>query len=49
MGIEVSAPRNHDAEGDTEITFEGASVRTLVIRSREDLEIARQVQGALAR
>ena len=37
------------ASGDGEITGPGAAVRTLVLRAREDLEMARQARGALAR
>ena len=47
MGIAISADRNAAAAGDSEVTLEGAIVRTLVIRSREDLEIARQTRSVL--
>lgn len=47
MGIEVSGDLNTKADGDAEITRDGAHVRTLVIRAREDLEIARQVRALL--
>jgi acetate kinase len=47
LGVAIDGIRNADADGDIEITADGAHVRALVIRSREDLEIARQVRGAL--
>jgi acetate kinase len=49
LGLAIDTVRNADADADAdiEITADGASVRTLVIRSREDLEIARQVRDAL--
>jgi acetate kinase len=47
LGLAINGVRNAEADGDFEITADGASVRTLVIRSREDLEIARQVRDVL--
>jgi len=47
LGLAIDGVRNVEADGDIEITADGANVRTLVVRSREDLEIARQVRGAL--
>ena len=47
LGLAIDGVRNVEADGDFEITADGANVRTLVVRSREDLEIARQVRGAL--
>jgi acetate kinase len=47
LGLAIDGVRNAEAAGDIEITADGADVRTLVIRSREDLEIARQVRDAL--
>ena len=49
MGIAIAAERNDAVGGDDEITLERSAVRTVVIRAREDLEIARQVRLALAR
>jgi acetate kinase len=50
MGIEIDAGRNQAAsgDGDGEITLAGSLVRTLVIRAREDLEIAGQVRSVLS-
>jgi acetate kinase len=47
LGLAIDGVRNAEAAGDVEITAGDADVRTLVIRSREDLEIARQVRYAL--
>jgi acetate kinase len=48
LGVEVDDRLNSDVAGDAEITAPGAQTRTLVIRAREDLEIARQVRTVLA-
>src|SRR6266536_1834341 len=48
LGVRVDYGRNTDAQGDADITAEGAPVRTLVITAREDLEVARQVRARLA-
>jgi acetate kinase len=47
LGVGVDPDRNADAVTDTEITGAGASVRTLVVTAREDLQIAREVANAL--
>jgi acetate kinase len=47
IGIAISSELNGAVDGDTEITLDGASVRTLVIHAREDLEIARQVRAVV--
>jgi acetate kinase len=47
LGVEVDPRRNAGASEDAEITGSGAAVRTLVVRAREDLEIARQVRQLL--
>ena len=44
LGVLEDASRNADGTGDREIGAAGASVRSLVIAAREDLEIARQVR-----
>ncbi|MGZ4143828.1 MAG: acetate/propionate family kinase [Actinomycetota bacterium] len=44
LGVRTDESRNLDATLDREITADGSSVRTLVIESREDLEIGRQVR-----
>jgi acetate kinase len=49
LGIRVDAAINHHARADAEITAAGAAVRTLVLRAREDLEMARQTRAALSR
>jgi acetate kinase len=50
LGVAVDAARNGEdgTSDDREIGARGAAVRCLVIRAREDLEIARQVRGLLA-
>jgi len=47
LGLAVDGERNEAVEGDGEVTGDGASARTLVIRAREDLEIARQVRAVM--
>ena len=48
LGIDLDPEANARAAGDGEIGAEGASVRTLVITAREDVEIARGVRQVLA-
>ena len=48
LRIELDASRNEAPELDAEIGVAGASVRVFVVRSREDLEIARAVRAVLA-
>jgi acetate kinase len=48
LGVEIDAAANAAASGDVDITHQGASVRTLVVEAREDLEIARQTRSVLA-
>jgi acetate kinase len=47
LGVSLDETCNQQASGDTEIGASGAGVRTLVLSSREDLEIARQVRNVL--
>lgn len=47
IGIGIDGELNPGAAPDTEVTRRGSPVRTLVIRAREDLEIARQVRAVL--
>ena len=47
LGVAVDPARNGASEEDREIGTEGAAVSTLVVRAREDLEIARQVRSLL--
>ena len=48
LGVAVEPALNASASGDRDITAGDAAVRTLVIRAREDLEIARQAREVLA-
>ena len=49
LGIAIDAERNAAVEGpDGEVTLAGSPVRTLVLATREDLEIARQTRAVLA-
>jgi acetate kinase len=48
LGIELDAARNEAPELDADIGARGASVRSFVVRSREDLQIARGVRAVLA-
>ncbi len=48
LGAHLDEARNQSVTPDAEIGAEQASVRTLVLAAREDLEIARQVRVALA-
>jgi acetate kinase len=54
LGVAVDRSRNDGAvlsgpgDPDTEITGTGGDVRTLVVRSREDLQIAAGVERVLA-
>jgi acetate kinase len=49
LGIALDAERNAASSGDADIGASGASVRTLVITAREDLQIAGEVRGLLDR
>jgi acetate kinase len=49
LGAAVDAAANAAAEGDSDITAADASARVLVLRAREDLEIARQVAAFYGR
>ena len=49
LGVEVDEHLNEVASGDEDIASAGAAVRTLVVISREDLEIAAQVRAVLGR
>jgi acetate kinase len=48
LGVALDPARNADGAEDREIGAAGARVRVLVVASREDLEIARQVRGLVA-
>ena len=47
LGVGIDAGLNLAASGDSELTFGDARVRTLVIASREDVQIARAVRTLL--
>ena len=47
LGVAVDATRNKGVDGDGEISSARAAARTVVIRAREDLEIASQVRSLL--
>ncbi len=49
LGVELDAARNGAPAADSELSSPGAAVRTLVVRAREDLEIARQVRALWSR
>jgi acetate kinase len=48
LGLGIDEDRNGNATGDADVTAAGATVRALVVKAREDLEIARQVASVLA-
>jgi acetate kinase len=48
LGVEIDAETNATAKADVDISSASARARTLVIESREDLEIARGVRAALS-
>jgi acetate kinase len=47
LGVALDAARNAAAAGDADIGARGATVRTLVVTAREDLEIVREVRAVL--
>ena len=47
LGVAIDHARNDAATGDTDVSAADATVRTFVITSREDIEIARQTRNAL--
>jgi acetate kinase len=47
LGVLLEGQRNQAATGDADISASGSPVATLVITSREDIEIARQVREVL--
>jgi acetate kinase len=48
LGLRLDEAANQAAGPDADISGDGALNRTLVVKAREDLEIARQVRGLLA-
>jgi acetate kinase len=49
LGVAIDPRVNARATADGEISAAGAAVRTLLVRAREDLEMARQVRSLLGR
>jgi acetate kinase len=47
LGVRVDTAKNVRADGDADLSQADAAVRTLVIRAREDLEMARQAERVL--
>jgi len=47
LGITIESATNAAARGDAIVSAPGATVTTVVVSAREDLEIARQVRGVL--
>ena len=48
LGVEIGATLNASVSGDIDISAPGAQVPTLVVKSREDVEVAREVRRVLA-
>jgi acetate kinase len=48
LGVAIDDARNISAEPDADVSAAGAAVRTLVVRAREEIVIARAVRRALA-
>jgi acetate kinase len=45
LGVRIDEERNADARPDLDLTADGADVRTVVITSREDVQMAREIAG----
>jgi acetate kinase len=48
LGVALDAPANAGADGDADVTADGAAVRCAVVTAREDLELAGQARAALS-
>ncbi|TMB75179.1 MAG: hypothetical protein E6J46_14575 [Chloroflexi bacterium] len=48
LGVEIGPTLEASLSGDYDISGPGASVPTLVIKSREDIEVAREVRRVLS-
>lgn len=48
LGVAIDSDRNAQARGDADISAEAAQVKTYVVTSREDLEIAAEVRALLS-
>ncbi len=49
LGVEIDARLNAGRKGDVDISTKTAATRTLVVRAREDVEVARDVRRLLGR
>jgi acetate kinase len=49
LGVGIDPGRNADAESDQDLSAPAATVRTVVVAAREDLEMAREIRGLMAR
>jgi acetate kinase len=47
LGVGIDTARNDSVDGDSDVRAAGSGVAVLVIRAREDLEIARQARALL--
>ena len=48
LGVELDAALNRRIKGDGDVSGQGAKVRALVVRAREDVEVARDVRRLLS-
>ena len=48
LGAEIDESLNDDVQVDADISAQGAAVKTLVVRAREDVEVAREVRRVLS-
>ena len=48
MGVEIDPSLNATARADLDLSAPAAKVRTLVVKAREDVEVAREVRRILA-
>jgi acetate kinase len=49
LGVEVDPRRNADADGDVDITAEGARVSTVVVATSEETQVARETSAVVQR
>jgi acetate kinase len=47
LGVAIDGPRNTAVDGDADVRADGSGVAVLVVRAREDLEVARQARALL--
>jgi len=48
LGVEIGPTLNASVSGDADISAPGAQVPTLVVKAREDIEVAREVRKVLS-